>query len=126
MNRITIALILSLLFPSVASAQDDRGLSLMERGAELFFRGLKDEMEPALEGLLDLAEELHPAMRSFAREMGPAFAEILKEIKDFSRYHPPEILPNGDILIRRRQDKTPDVTPPTPPSADAPGKQIDL
>ncbi len=126
MNRITIALILSLLFPSVASAQDDRGLSLMERGAELFFRGLKDEMEPALEGLLDLAEDLQPAMRSFAREMGPAFAEILKEIKDFSRYHPPEILPNGDIIIRRRQDTPPDAAPPKPPSADAPGKQIDL
>jgi len=76
----------------------------MERGAELFFEGLKQEMAPALNDLRGLAEEFGPSMQGFFEEMGPAFAGILDEVKDWSMYHPPEILPNGDILMRRKAD----------------------
>lgn len=72
--------------PVAASDAEDgplrEGLSLMEEGARLLFRGLLDELEPALrdlEGLID----------------------------DLSAYHPPEILPNGDIIIRRKVPLTP-------------------
>lgn len=83
------------------STQDD-GLSLMERGAELLLEGLMREMEPAMDDLQGLFEEMEPALRTFVDEMGPALAELLGKIDDISAYHPPEMLPNGDIIIRRK------------------------
>ncbi|GAA6165975.1 hypothetical protein NBRC116590_36790 [Pelagimonas sp. KU-00592-HH] len=90
------------------NGSEDSGLTLMERGALLFFEGLMDQMEPALDELGTLAEEAGPALRQFAEEMGPALAELMAEIEDWSVYHPPEMLPNGDIIIRRKQ---PEPTP---------------
>lgn len=49
----------------------------MSEALKLFMRGLMDEMGPAVEGMEGLMEDL-------------------------SVYHPPEILPNGDIIIRRK------------------------
>ena len=80
----------------------DEGLSLMERGAQMFMEGILREMEPALDDLQGLADELGPALRGFATEMGPALRDLLEEIEDWSVYHPPEILDNGDIIIRRK------------------------
>ncbi len=74
----------------------------MEQGAELFFEGLRKEMEPALDDLLGLADEFGPAMQSFLQEMGPALAELAAQVKDWSAYEAPEILPNGDIIIRKK------------------------
>ncbi len=74
----------------------------MEQGAELFFEGLRKEMEPALDELLGMADEFGPAMQSFLQEMGPALAELAAEVKDWSAYEVPEILPNGDIIIRKK------------------------
>ena len=93
------------LAASPALAQDDDSRSLMERGAELFMEGLRQEMAPTLDDLRGMAEQFGPAMQSFLAEMGPALGEILEEVKDWSAYHPPEILPNGDIILRK---KTPD------------------
>lgn len=108
---IRLVLILALAVPLPAFAQDDGNPSLMERGAKMFFRGLMEEMEPAMRDLQGLVEEAGPAMQSFMQEMGPAFADVLSEIKDFSVYHPPEILPNGDIIMRRREPLDPDPVP---------------
>lgn len=78
----------------------EEGKSLIERGVRLLFEGLMDEMEPALRdmaGNLDrMAEQAEPMLRELARLMG-----------DITAYHPPEVLPNGDILIRRRQPGEP-------------------
>lgn len=83
------------LSPAMAQNHDQgevgEGLNLMEEGAKILLRGLMSEMEPALEDLRDLAEE-----------MAPAFAELQELIGDFSNYHMPEVLPNGDIIIRRK------------------------
>lgn len=76
----------------------------MEEGAKLFFRGLMSEMEPALRELEGLAEEIEPALRSFAQEMGPALQSLLDEVEDWSVYEPPVVLPNGDILLKRKPD----------------------
>lgn len=81
--------------------EPDEGLSLMERGAQMLMEGLLKELEPALEGL----EDLGPSLREFAQSMGPALADLMAEIEDWSAYHPPEMLPNGDIIIRRRTPK---------------------
>lgn len=46
-----------------------------------------------LEGLIDrLVDQIEPGM-----------AELRALIEDWSAWHAPEVLPNGDILIRRRR-----------------------
>ncbi|WP_319826254.1 hypothetical protein [Thalassovita sp.] len=97
---------------------EDQGLSLMEEGAKLFFRGIMQEMEPAMEDLKALADTMEPAVRQFIREMGPALAEVLGKIDDLSMYHPPEMLPNGDIIMRRK--------PPAEVQAEPENPEIDL
>jgi hypothetical protein len=100
------SLALALTTPAIAQ-EEDRGLSLMEEGARLFFRGILQEMEPALDEMQDLAEDLRPALRDFAATMGPALQDLLSEVEDWSVYHPPEMLPNGDIILRRKTPKDP-------------------
>ncbi|MEL6914242.1 MAG: hypothetical protein AAFP13_07050 [Pseudomonadota bacterium] len=101
-------LLAALALPAAAHAQEaeeeERGLGLMERGAQLFFEGLMDEMEPAIEGFEGLARDIGPAMRDMLEQMGPAFAELMDSIDDLSNYEPPAMLPNGDIIIRRKPD----------------------
>lgn len=112
MTRLFALPLALLLLTQPVRAEEETGLSLMERGARLLMEGLLQEMEPALEGL----DELAPTLRDFAQEMGPALAELMNEIKDWSAYHPPEVLPNGDIIIRRK----------SPPPPDVPQDQIDI
>ncbi|WP_255731225.1 hypothetical protein [Phaeobacter sp. B1627] len=99
----------------VPQAEGD-GKSLMERGADLFLRGLRREMEPALEDAARLFAEIGPALREFLAEMGPALAAIAEQVEDWSLYERPEILENGDIIMRRKRP-LPDAHPPaeTPP-----------
>lgn len=61
-----------------ALAEEERGRDLMSEALKLFMKGLMQEMDPAIEGFEGL-------------------------IDDLSAYHPPEVLPNGDIIIRRRR-----------------------
>ncbi|TNF57774.1 MAG: hypothetical protein EP307_13320 [Rhodobacteraceae bacterium] len=121
MTRYLLPVLICLAAPvpgHVAAEEEPR--SLMERGAEMFLEGLRSEMAPALEDLSGLAERFGPAMGEFLKEMGPALGAILDEVKDWSAYHPPEILPNGDILIRRKtEEEMPrDETPPGDPGGD--------
>ena len=83
------------LLPSVTLAEEDTGLSLMERGAQLFMEGILKEMEPAIEEFQGLADDLGPALRNFAEEMGPKLTDLMEEIEDWSAYEAPEVLPNG-------------------------------
>lgn len=104
MKQIVTATILAtcLALPAAAQEESEDNYNLMEEGAKLFFRGLMDEMEPALRELEGFAREIEPNLRSFVREMGPALRDLMAEVEDWSAYHPPEILPNGDIIIRRK------------------------
>ncbi|WP_417526028.1 hypothetical protein [Marinovum sp.] len=96
------ALAACLALPAAAQETEDDSFNLMEEGAKLFFRGLMEEMEPALRELEGFAREIEPNLRSFVQEMGPALRELMTEVEDWSAYHPPEIMPNGDIVIRRK------------------------
>lgn len=104
LHRIALAAAFVIALGAPLRAQQDEGPSLMERGAELFFEGLSREMAPALNDLRGLAEQFGPSMQGFLEEMGPAFVAVMEEVKDWSAYHPPEILPNGDIIMRRKDD----------------------
>jgi len=119
MRTLILAIALGLATPLAAQdsevPDEEDGLSLMERGTRLLMEGLLREMEPALEGL----GELGPMFRDFAQEMGPALGKIIEQVEDWSVYHPPEMLPNGDIIIRR---KTPEDTPEEPQE----NEQIDI
>lgn len=90
----------------------------MQQGAELFLKGLTEQMEPALDDLKSMTEELGPQMRDFFAEMGPAFGDLLEEVEDWSLYEAPERLPNGDIIIRRKPD--------APKAEPKPDEAIDL
>ena len=103
MKQIALPLLFAALIGAPSFAQDqEQDPSLMEQGLELFFEGLRDEMAPALDDLRSLAEEFGPAMQSFLHEMGPALADIAAQVEDWSTYERPEILPNGDIIIRKK------------------------
>lgn len=77
-----------------ATAQDgdvEEGMDLLSEGTRLLLRGLLAEMEPALR-------------------------DLKGAIEGMQSYHPPEMLPNGDIIIRR---KSPEEMEQTAPEAGA-------
>ena len=100
----TFTLCAALCAPVSAHAQNkaEPDPSPMERGLRLFLEGLMDEMGPALERLQDLG----PGLRDFMMQMGPSLRDLMEEVQDWSVYEAPEILPNGDIIIRRKPEET--------------------
>lgn len=75
-----------------------KGFSLMQEGTKLMLRGMMAQMEPKMRDLM---------------------ATLVTLMGDLSAYEAPEVLPNGDIIIRR---KIPLV--PVPPGA--PGTETEL
>ena len=129
MKQIVVAGLLALT-PLTVTAQSDtpegeigEGFSLMEEGARLMFRGIMREMEPAIEDFEGMAKEIQPALEMLASEMGPALMELMRKLDNVRYYEAPEVLPNGDIIIRRRED-----APPYDPDSPMyePGAEIDL
>ncbi|WOI55346.1 AAA+ family ATPase [Palleronia sp. LCG004] len=91
-----ILILLLALSPVPAAAQDgdarqdlEDGVEMMSEGARRLLKGLMGEVDPAMR---DLAERF--------RDWD--FDGI--GIDDLGRYQPPEVLPNGDIIIRRKPD----------------------
>jgi hypothetical protein len=73
---------------AVAQGEDggsdvEEGFSLFEEGARLILRGLMAEMEPALR-------------------------DLERVIEGLDAYEAPEVLPNGDIIIRRKRPLEPE------------------
>ncbi len=118
MKRLAAAtLVITLAAPVSAQEEDPGGFDLMKEGARLLFRGLLQEMEPAMNDLQGMAGELRPKIRDFAQEMGPALGDLMAEVEDWSVYEPPELLPNGDIILRRKPAE-PDDPEGAPPRKD--------
>lgn len=103
MKLLLIALLLTAPALPVAAQDEDR--SVTERGLRLFLDGLIDDMEPALRDLEGLAEDAAPFMEEMQRSLSSV-------IDDFDAYDVPEVLPNGDIIIRRKQPLTPELPGP--------------
>lgn len=78
---------------------------------ELFkrFEELSKEAQTLMESW---AEELAPKIE----ELAPALEELAETLGDLSQYHPPEVLENGDIIIRRKTPKPPADKPDDPPA----------
>ena len=82
MKQISALALAVALIPMSALAQDEDGTSLMEEGAKLFFRGLLNEMEPAL--------------RELEEETGiiPDLVEVVAETDGYIPYElPHELIP---------------------------------
>ena len=92
----------------------------MEEGAKLFLRGLMSEMEPALDGMAEALEEARP----YLEDLGPQLTELVRLMGDIRNYEAPVMLPNGDILIRRRPDAPP--LHPEGPKLPGPNGEIEL
>lgn len=99
-----LCLLLALpLTPAQAQGED-----MIRRGAEMFLRGLMTELEPALKDMRDLAEKMGPGLQDYARRVAPVMRDLMEQVGDLSAYELPEVLPNGDILIRRKPVAKPD------------------
>ena len=122
MKRYALPLMLVCAAPVMAQDSEDAP-GLMERGAQMFLEGLLKEVEPRLDDLQGFADQVGPAMRGFFEEMGPALGDLMSKVEDWSVYEPPEILPNGDIIIRRKP-QTPEADPEI--GQEAPTDPIDL
>lgn len=113
LGRILLCLCLS---ASPALAEEpapsvDKGFDLLDQGARIILRSLLDQAEPVMKDLKDGVGEA-------LVEMGPALRDLLAKIDDFRNYEPPEMLPNGDIILRRKL--------PLLPKAPEPGAEIEL
>lgn len=100
---------------------DDDGFSLMEEGAKLVLRGLMSEMEPALNEMEKALDDIGPALEGIGAEVGPKLRQLVAMIDDFKNYDAPEMLPNGDIIIRRNAPLL-----PKPEFLPGPNGEIDL
>ena len=78
------------------------------------------EFEKFLE---QFSEESRTFLQKWMTEMTPMLESLREKIDDLSNYEAPEVMPNGDIIIRRKPDAPdrpapetePDETPATPP-----------
>ena len=76
------------------------------------WRAQINELLDQLDGYTDTTRD---TLKGFLDLMGPELDRLGEAITDWSAYHPPEVLENGDIIIRR---KTP------PPKAPEPGIEL--
>ena len=105
MKRLILAAAL-VAAPLAGHAQDspDEGSNAIEEGAQLFLRGLLEEVQPPLQELAGIGARNLLTLQAMVDQMGPAFAEVFEQIDSITYYQPPEILRNGDIIFRRNAD----------------------
>lgn len=108
MKHLVLASVLALFVaPASAEQHDEDGTELIERGLSLFLRGLAEELDPAIEEFRRLGDEIGPELRALLLAWGGGLIKLSEQIDDFDHYQEPEILDNGDIIIRRRPDAPP-------------------
>ena len=107
----SLVALLSLPLASVAMAQESSDPTEMSEGLDLLGEGLKLLMEGLGDEVEGLAQEMEPALRDLAGQVGPAMQELLELVDDFNAYHLPEIMPNGDIIIRRKTPQEMEIEP---------------
>jgi hypothetical protein len=117
----TLALILaaSLAGPVVAQAPETPDCPFYAPGCERLPRLLEQFEREVAPLLRDLEREVGPLMEGLGQRVDPMLRELADLLGDLSGWEAPEVLPNGDILIRRRP--RPEGQPPeAPPPVTAP------
>ncbi len=96
MKRFAILAFVALLSLPVSAQTDGpengdigEGVDLLGEGARQLFRGLVDRVQPSL--------------RDLARDLQELNWNGIK-IEDLDDYNSPEMLPNGDIILRRKPE----------------------
>lgn len=108
--------------PETPDAETDNS-QLMRDGLRLLFEGLSGGLDETLDGMGEAAEEAAPKLRDFIARMGPALVAALGQVGDLANYEAPVVLPNGDILIKRKE-AAPEYLPPVP--GENPDGSVDL
>lgn len=93
------ALVLSgtALAPATSLAQESPPEDPLQPFLELF-------TDRSQELLRDLMQDLGPEMDRLMAEIMPRLQELTETLGGLTAYELPEVLPNGDIIIRRRPD----------------------
>lgn len=105
-----LALAVAASLASPLAAQDtetEEGFDLMREGSRLILRGLIEELGPAIEDMDQMSEEMRDALSNLTSEMGPALRDLVDLIDEIGHYDAPEVMENGDIIIRRKSDAPP-------------------
>jgi hypothetical protein len=74
--------------------------------------------EDGLDGFGQFSEGLRQMLDSLTDELAPLMRQLSEQIDDLSAYEAPEILPNGDIIIRRKPKEPEPETPQAEPDPD--------
>lgn len=99
MKNTVLPFVLCAFLAAPALAEED---SVPPPASEESGQPLFDLFERLLRGFMT---EVEPQMRELERgfsALEPELQRFLGQLRDMTQYHPPEMLPNGDILIRRR------------------------
>lgn len=83
----------------IAAAFATPGLALAQEPTEPSGKPLEEYLREQLEG-----GELRDTVRQFLKAFEPVAKELDQMIREMPQYEQPEILPNGDIIIRRKRD----------------------
>ena len=70
-------------------------------GAQESGSELRKELD---EGLKHFSEGSRLLLQGLIGELLPLYQELGGMIDELNAYHPPEVLPNGDIIIRRKTE----------------------
>ena len=84
--------------------------------------GLEQRLEELRDEAGSLLREFFEGIEPQLDALGPRLRELAEKLGGMAAYHPPEVLPNGDIILRRRQpleDPLPEGPAPDDDSPDA-------
>ncbi len=95
----SLAIILAISVPFSANAEERVPPTPQERLEELERKA--DE----------LSETARATIEEFVNLIGPMLTRLSRLIDDLPVYETPEVLPNGDIIMRRKRDKPKPIVP---------------
>ncbi|PCH92652.1 MAG: hypothetical protein COB84_10330 [Rhodobacteraceae bacterium] len=63
------------------------------------------DWEDLRKGLELLSKDTQKFFESWVDDIGPLLNSLRDKVDDLGHYAPPEVLPNGDIILRRKPEK---------------------